>query len=352
MNNSVSNRLKSSIYSLAKRRLFARRQLRFQLLVILTVVGVLSLGTDVGVMYYQWMQMRKSADSSALAGATDFLTQNTTRTLPNPTINAACTYPTVPQNVACSYALNNFAQQADMTQGGIYVPAQTVPPSVPPGAQTIQVTLRRNNIPVFFLQVLGRFNSYGATVTAIAVEPTAVSSIHNGLFPAAMPPNPNNGPLTYGTTFSLTDDYGPGNWGWLDLPNSTVGGGANQLATNISSGCTCDVKIGDSLNTKPGATWGPVQTAVNGLITQGNLPANIIGNESQLVTVAIVNWGGANGASNVTVLGFAELWIDSISKTKNTETLTVQFVRYIADTATKGGGTTSYGAYFPPYIVQ
>jgi Flp pilus assembly protein TadG len=232
------NGLNFSIYSFAKRRFFARRQLRFQLLskgqvavlmtlIILTVVGVLALGTDVGVMYYQWMQMRKSADASALAGATYFLTQNTTRTLPNPTINGACTYPTVPQ-VACSYALSNFAQQLDMTQGGIYVPAQTVPAGVPAGVQTIQVTLKRTNIPVFFLHALGRYNSYVATVTAIAVAPTAVSSIHNGLFPAAMPPNPSNGPLTYGTTFSLTNSYGPGNWGWLNIPSGWTGSSGAQ----------------------------------------------------------------------------------------------------------------------------
>jgi hypothetical protein len=70
------------------------------------------------------------------------------------------------------------------------------------------------------------------------------------------------------------------------------------------------------------------------------------------VTVPIVNWGAVNGATQVTVLGFAEVWIDSISKHGSTQTLTVQFVKYITKTASSGGGTTSYGAYIPPYIVQ
>src|ERR1700682_3808956 len=85
-------------------------------LVIVTLLGAMSLTTDIGVMYYNWMQLQKAADASALAGATYFLTQNSTQTLPTPTINPACTYETQQQNVACTYALSNFAQD-DMTQG-------------------------------------------------------------------------------------------------------------------------------------------------------------------------------------------------------------------------------------------
>ena len=50
-------------------------------------VGTMSLTADVGVMYYQWMQLRKAVDASALAGATYLLPQNATRTLPTPAIN-------------------------------------------------------------------------------------------------------------------------------------------------------------------------------------------------------------------------------------------------------------------------
>jgi Flp pilus assembly protein TadG len=322
-------------------------------LAIATLLGVMSLGTDVGVLYYNWMQLQKAADASALAGATYFLTQGTTRTLPTPTINAACNYATQQQNVACSYALTNFAQMTDMTNGGIYVPAQSVPPSVPAGAQTIQVTLKRTNIPVFFMKVLGRSGMYAATATSTAVAPTPVSSIHNGLFPAGMPATPNMAALTYGNTFSMTDDYGPGNWGWLDIPNAASGaGGANLLNYNIANGCTCDIKIGDVVTSKTGENWGQTQTSVNSLITAGTLPASITGKEPQLVTVPIVNWNSPHGSTQATVLGFAEVWIDSISKQGNSQLLTVQFVKFLAPEASSGGGTTSYGAYIPPYLVR
>jgi Flp pilus assembly protein TadG len=328
-------------------------------LVIVTLLGVMSLSTDVAVMYYNWMQLQKAADAASIAGATYFLTRNSTKTLPTASLNGACTYQTQQQNVACTYALNNFAQMTDMTQGGIYVPAQTVPASVPAGAQTIQVTLKRTNIPVFFMRVLGRSGKYSASATSIAVAPTPVSAIQNGLFPAGMPATPNMQALTYGTSFSLTDNYGPGNWGWLNIPTGwtgsqgpQTGGGDSLLSSNITNGCTCTVKVGDVIATKTGESWGPVQSAVDGLITAGNLPATLTGNESQLVTVPIVNWGNVNGASQVTVLGFAEVWIDSISKSGSSQVLTVQFVQYVTKTAIAGGGKTSYGAFVPPYLVQ
>jgi Putative Flp pilus-assembly TadE/G-like len=336
-------------------------------LVIATLLGVIALGSDVAVMYYNWMQLQKSADASALAGATYFLKQNATQTLPSPTINPACTYATQQQNVACRYALNNYAQAADLSQGGIYVPAQTVPASTPAGAQTIQVTLTRTNIPVFFMRLLGRTTPYSAIVSSIAVAPTAVSRIHNGIFPAGMPPNPllgcpantAGGCLNYGSTFSMTDNYGPGNWGWLNIPNGwngasgpSNGGGASQLNTNITNGCTCDVKVGDVVATKTGEDWGQTLAAVNTLITGGSLPSTITGKESQLVTVPIVNWGTVNGASTVTVLGFAELWIDSLSKQGSTQTLQVQFVQYLAPNGVAGGSANNYGAYIPPYLLK
>jgi len=115
-----------------------------------------------------------------------------------------------------------------------------------------------------------------------------------------MPPNPllgcpantAGGCLNYGSTFSMTDNYGPGNWGWLNIPpgwsgaqGPQTGAGASQLNTNISNGCTCDMKVGDVVATKTGENWGPISAAVNGLITAGSLPGSITGKESQLVTV-------------------------------------------------------------------
>ena len=353
-----------------KREKFSKGQMAVVMtLVVATLLGMMALGSDVGVMYYNWVQLQKAADAAAIAGATYFLPQNATQTLPTPTIAAGCAYASQQQNVACTYALNNFAQPTDISQGGIYVPAQSPPANLPAGAQTIQVTLKRTNIPVFFMRVLGRTNTYAAVASSTAIQPTAVTSTHNGLFPVGMPPNPLNncpantvgGCLSYGAQFQMTNNYGPGNWGWLNIPvnwngsmGPQTGGGANLLTNNITNGCTCDVKVGDIIATKPGQNWGPVSAAVNGRITGGTLPSSITGNESQLVTVPIVDWGTVNGASQVKVLGFAEVWLDSITKSGSNQKLTVQFVKYVSKYASGGGGSSSedYGAYQPPYLVQ
>jgi uncharacterized membrane protein len=45
-------------------------------LVILTILGAMSLGTDIAMMFYRRMRLQKGADASALSGATYFLTHN------------------------------------------------------------------------------------------------------------------------------------------------------------------------------------------------------------------------------------------------------------------------------------
>jgi hypothetical protein len=331
-------------------------------LVIAALLGVMALGTDVGVMYYNYMQLQKAADAAALAGATYFLPQNATQTLPTPTIAGGCSYASQQQNIACTYALNNFAQQTDLSQGGIYVPAQSPPANIPVGAQTIQVTLKRTNIPVFFLRALGRSNSYAAVASSTAVQPTPVSSVHNGLFPVGMSPQPGGASMVYGQVYNLTGDDSPGNWGFLDIPQGcsgagclSHGGGAPLLASNISNGCTCSVSVGDALYPKSGISWGQVNSAMASIVTNSGatIPSTLTGNESQLVLIPIVDWSGTSGSSSgVPILGFAEMWIVNYGKSGSNVTISAQFVKYISKYASGGGGPSDYGAYQPPYLVQ
>jgi uncharacterized membrane protein len=76
-------------------------------LVILTILGAMSLGTDIAMMFYRRMRLQKAAGVSALAGATYFLTHNTTRTHPSPVTNCACTF----LNDTTEYRLQLCAEQ-------------------------------------------------------------------------------------------------------------------------------------------------------------------------------------------------------------------------------------------------
>src|SRR6266850_2787145 len=60
-------------------------------LVIATLVGVMSLGADVGVMYYNWVQLQKGADAAAVAGASYLNEGAAGVTLAAADVNANCT---------------------------------------------------------------------------------------------------------------------------------------------------------------------------------------------------------------------------------------------------------------------
>ena len=65
----------------------SRGQIAVILAVVLpVVVGVVALGADFAVMYFNWVQLQKAADSAALAGA-GYLPNDTTGAQ-----NAAITY--------------------------------------------------------------------------------------------------------------------------------------------------------------------------------------------------------------------------------------------------------------------
>ena len=86
----------------AKVRAFSRRFSRGQMAVVLalgsvTLVGAMALGTDIGVLYYNWVQLQKAADAAALAGA---------NYLPNDANTATST--------AKAYLTNNGTTNADV----------------------------------------------------------------------------------------------------------------------------------------------------------------------------------------------------------------------------------------------
>jgi hypothetical protein len=322
---------------------------------LVAIVGALALTTDVTASYWNWEQLQKAADAGALAGASQYIPN-----MPAPPPAAAGCSGSAAVSVGCTYAVQNKALASETT---VQSPSPTVPASVPGGAETVMVSIQRSTIPVYFARLLGRTTQYSASATAIAVGPTVTNSVHNGLFPAGLPYDPNGAPLTYGTQYSLTGNYSSGNWGWLDLPSgfqgstspgsAPSGGGASLLTSNITNGCTCDVGVGDYVASEPGIKWGPVSSAVNSLATGASLPANLTGNEPQLVTVPIVDWSASGGGSSaVQIKGFAQVWLIGIKKSGSDMVLNMQFVQYISKYASTGGSGTSYGSYKAPYLVQ
>jgi Flp pilus assembly protein TadG len=111
-----------------------------------TLVGLMALGTDVGVLYYNWGQLQKAADASAEAGAT---------WMPTHTNDQATA-------TATTYATNNGVLASDTL---------TVTPLTSP--IQMQVTIQRT-VPYSFARVLGLTNGV-VKASATARPPQGVS---------------------------------------------------------------------------------------------------------------------------------------------------------------------------------
>jgi putative Flp pilus-assembly TadE/G-like protein len=329
-------------------------------LVIATLLGVMSLGADVGVLYYSALQMQKASDAAALAGASYFG--------PNAPPKPSCSWSSGSsnaQNAACDYVLNNGIAKGYITK--INSPAVGVA-TVPGGAQSVQVQLKRTDIPVFFGRVIGLSNM-AAIGNATAIGPMPIKTLTRGLFPVGVQ-YPNT--MTYGTTLTLSEKssgtFGPGNWGWLDFPQcspvgsappaSYHGGGVPNLTTNITNGSTCAYSVGDAITPETGAKGNSTQpaNAINALIGSGNPPPSdpnqISISDPQLVIVPLVDWNGTSGSSTtILVKGFAAVWLTSLTGNGAAITLTGQFVK-VVDNYGMGGAGTDYGSYSPPVLVQ
>ncbi|MGH7842628.1 MAG: pilus assembly protein TadG-related protein [Candidatus Binataceae bacterium] len=319
-------------------------------LAVVTILGAMALTADVTVAYYNFERIQQAADAAALAGAAQLYPNPP----PPPLIAAGCEGGSEAEEVACTYATLDGALASEVTTALL----------APSGAETLQVSIQRNNIPVFFASLLGRTLPSSAKASATSVGPNPIGAVHNGLFPAAMPPNPNGGALAFGTQINLTENYSSGNFGWLDIPIGFHGAtgassalhssdAAANLNTNIASGCACDLAVNDWLYPLPGQSFGAISAAVATRANGSTLPPALAGNEPQLVTVPVVDWSTSHaGSSAVRLTGFAMVWLVGISNSAGAATLTVQFVQFVSRYASAGGGPTDYGAYMRPYLVQ
>jgi putative Flp pilus-assembly TadE/G-like protein len=278
-------------------------------LVVAVLIGTVALGTDIGLLYYNWGLLQKAADAAVLAGA-HYL-------------------PADPAN-AISVA-NSFAAQNGMTVNEI------TSTTVAADQMSISVRLVRT-VPYYFAKVIGISSGL---VTARATAGLVGVGAVTGMLPIGIDSRTT---YTYGQPISLmTGQYGPGNWGPLAL-NGT---GASNFANNIQSGAIGNFAVGDLVPTEPGAMVGPTRAAFNARLAAGadlfpdGTFASYAIDDSRVVTVPMVNYANAAGSSLVPVLGFAELWLVGMD---SHETIDTYFLRQVA------GGTPSasapiYGAY-------
>jgi len=275
------------------------RKYRAQIVVIMalasaTLIGAIVLGTDVGLLYYNWGLLQKAADAAALAGA---------NYLPGDAAGAVS-------------AANSFASQNGIVAGEINST------TVAADKMSITVQLKRT-VPYYFARVVGLSSGLVAARATAGLEGAGAV---NGMLPIGID---SRTAYTYGQSISLlTGQYGPGNWGPLALG----GTGASNFASNLQYGYSGEISVGQLITTETGQMVGPTRAAFNARLAAGadSYPSGTFANHSitdpRVVTVPMVDYANGGGTSQVPVLGFAELWLAGID---SHETISTYFIRQV-----------------------
>jgi Flp pilus assembly protein TadG len=326
-------------------------------LVIATLLGVMALGTDVGVMYYIHMQLQKGADAAAIAGA-NYLSENLTGESIALTsafiVDTNCSGDDATK-AACTYAIkNNMAFDSSSLKINENVAGLPSP--------NLQVIATRSNLPYTFGRLIG-LSTYNVVAVASATQGSTGAT--SGLFPMGVQCNapcssinlqPGT-PVSFGQKFSPTGNAS-GNWQWLG-----AGSGASGLGNAVTSGMTGIYSIGGTVGTKPGSDGnaGPVKTAFASRFNTSSCPAlspdpcsgagnptNIPSTDPCLITVPAVDFTGVNGSSSMPIEAFAQVYIEPGSTSLN---INACFVRQLDPNAVASGGP-ALGSLGRPQLVQ
>ena len=330
-------------------KIFGKSRGQIMVVYAVAVAGLLAaaaLGTDVAVMYVNWQQAQKVADAAALAGA-NYLGGGITYT---GTVTSGCTGPSdSASQAACTYAVSNG------------LPASTVT-ITEPTSSTIKVVATQSSLPYYFGSVMGTA-TYTVSANAVAKVPGPVGTVYpNNLFPVGLqcgpPCTPSSlvagQPVNFGTKFIAG---AAGNWQWLDS-----GSGASGLGSALAGGMPGTYSIGDSITSLPG-NKGNSDPAKTGLATRlsscpsisdpcgGNFnPNSIPAGDPCLVLTPIVNYNGCTGSCTMTILGFAEVYLEPATTTS--KSINGCFVSSVTGDTGTGPTAQNFGPISAPTLIQ
>jgi Flp pilus assembly protein TadG len=350
---------------------------------IATLLGAMALGTDVAVMYFNWVQLQKAADAAALAGAFYLVPTNSVN-FPLASIAAGCanaqavnqTSSDDPARAACTYAVNNNMAN-DANDLKIYEPGIDLPASAP--TPNVEVWVNRSNIPYFFGKVIG-LSTYNVSAKATAAE-EATGEYSGHMFPVLYDcTSPCTGTADLSGFVSFGSKFiggsASGNWQFVDAGQGT---GGSALKAAISGGVSVnDLTIGSTIKTDTGYDVGNVNKGWQNLMTaHTNYCATVSGcwdpstmgsscpsgtysgapNDPLLVTIPVGDTSGCNGSCSLTVEGFARVYLTGLTQSSCTGSnpcwnLTGCFVK--ADTPGGGGSASApqLGSIPPPNLIQ
>ncbi len=350
---------------------------------IATLLGAMALGTDVAVMYFNWVQLQKAADAAALAGAF-YLVPFNSANYPLTSIAAGCANAQAvnqpsSDNVAqaaCTYAVNNNMAN-DANDLKIYEPALNLPAGAP--TPNVEVWVNRSNLPYLFGKIIG-LDTYNVSAKATAAE-EATGEYSGHIFPVLYDCTGSctgtdnlSGFVSFGSKF--IGGTVSGNWQFI---NAGQGPGGAALKAAISGGVSVNsLSIGSTINTDTGYDVGNITKGWQNLMTahtnycataSGCWDPSAVGsscpsgtysgapNDPLLVTIPVGDTAGCNGNCTLTVTGFVEVYLTGLTQGSCTGSnpcwnLTGCFVK--APTPGGGGSATApqLGSIPPPNLIQ
>lgn len=315
-------------------------------IVVVAMLGAVAMGTDVAVMYMNWENLQKSVDAAALAGANYLYDVDPT---------------------AATTAATNYAESNGVT-------GQELSVSVASDRSSITVSAQKT-VPYYFARVLGltsQLEQVSATASSQTSSPSCVGLCNPdgtpqnttgaygtttgqyGLLPVGLQYNTaysENQPitLTQGGT-GTNGSWGPGNWGALALGAP----GGDMLRSNFADGYSGPVAVNQWVNTDTGMKNGPIaqglQDRINAGLAEypnGSYSDHVL-NDPRVATLPLVNWVNINGESAVEVMGFAEVWIDSV----NGGQINAHFISQVAANAFGNSGGYNDGVHGQPILIK
>jgi Flp pilus assembly protein TadG len=327
-------------------------------LVSVTLVGAMALGTDVAVLYYNWMQLQKAADAAALAGAdylpkygADAAAKNATTYLADNGVASPDTFSATPQAgntqmlvTASRTVPYYFARVLGLTSGTVSVTALA---TIPPGICTV------NASPTSPISCGGSdcLAADGKTnLTAGCCEPTGTAQCASG---SPFPPSGTGcgsstgaynvlpiaadsqtaGAYVRGQSYVLNRADGsgknsngpwvdaPGNWGFVQLCGNNNGNGGSGLRSAIAGGYYGELTIGNTLSTLPGVKNGPVSQGLQGLLDRAPgtssvpTPSTFDPTDPRAVIIPMASYAGCSGQCTIPITGFLAFYINLVDTT-------------------------------------
>ncbi|EAX48036.1 hypothetical protein TcarDRAFT_1914 [Thermosinus carboxydivorans Nor1] len=274
-------------------------------LALTAMLGFAAIVVDVGLLYYNRVELANLADAAALAGVQD---------LPGDAAAARAS--------ALNYAARNG-------RSGDAVTVEIVDDH----SVAVQAT---RPVELFFARVFGLASS---TVQASARASVRPLSAATGVVPFGVVWNN----FVFGETYVLKEGGGSGangNYGALALG----GRGANVYRSNIKYGYNGTLRVGDWVETEPGNMSGPTSDGVNWRISLDPHATfdTVQKGSPRIIIVPVLASLDVNGRGEVQIVGFAAFFLEGVHGSGKNNYVTGKFMKMYM-TGETAGSTGDYG---------